>query len=213
MLVSVGIRNLGFPFRLDMHTEDLTESAARAIIAEIPNDITAFVITYLRDPSDISELCKSLGVATVQLHGPVNDVELEELRLLRPDLTVIKSLIVASGRPGWHADQLFDEAESLGPLVDAFITDTFDPQTGASGATGKTHDWSLSRELAETAGRPLILAGGLNADNVAEAIESVRPAAVDVHTGIEDARGRKDVTATRAFLEAASKAFAGIEPT
>jgi phosphoribosylanthranilate isomerase len=67
----------------------------------------------------------------------------------------------------------------LSPFVDAFITDTFDPKTGASGATGKTHDWRVSRRLVELADRPIILAGGLTPENVKRAILEVRPAGVD----------------------------------
>jgi phosphoribosylanthranilate isomerase len=51
-----------------------------------------------------------------------------------------------------------------------FITDTFDPSTGASGATGKTHDWDISKSLVQLSPKPVILAGGLNAENVYEAI-------------------------------------------
>ncbi len=91
--------------------------------------------------------------------------------------------------------------------MDAFITDTFDPATGASGATGKTHEWGISRELRALSPKPLILAGGLNPENVREAIETVRPAAVDAHTGVEDAEGRKDPAKVRAFVAAAREGF------
>ncbi|MGH7810735.1 MAG: hypothetical protein ACREP5_10705 [Candidatus Binatia bacterium] len=55
---------------------------------------------------------------------------------------------------------------ALSPFVDAFITDTFDPESGASGTTGKTHDWRVSRRLVELTNRPVILAGGLTPKNV-----------------------------------------------
>jgi len=94
------------------------------------------------------------------------------------------------------------------PLVDAFITDTFDPATGASGATGKAHDWEISRILAEQSPNPLILAGGLHPANVGQAIAAVRPEGVDVHTGIEGEDGRKNRLRSALFMVAARTAFA-----
>ena len=96
----------------------------------------------------------------------------------------------------------------LSPFVDAFITDTFDPKTGASGATGKTHDWHVSRRLVELADRPVILAGGLTPENVKSAIVEVQPAGVDAHTGVEDSSGRKSREKIRKFLAEAREAFA-----
>jgi phosphoribosylanthranilate isomerase len=69
------------------------------------------------------------------------------------------------------------------------------------------HDWDISAELVRISPRPLMLAGGLNPQNVAEAIEKVRPAAVDAHTGLEDASGRKDRLKVRTFVTEARKAF------
>jgi phosphoribosylanthranilate isomerase len=118
-------------------------------------------------------------------------------------MEIIKSLIVHEN----NLDDLINLAESLAPLVDAFITDTFDPITGATGATGKTHNWAISRALVEHAPKPVILAGGLTPGNVAQAICTVRPWGVDCHTGVEGRDGRKDYTLVRAFVMEAEKAF------
>ena len=131
---------------------------------------------------------------------------LQELRRLAPGLGIIKSLVVR----GQGIEALRAEAEAAEPFVDAFITDTFDPATGASGATGKTHDWTISAALARALSRPLILAGGLNPDNVAEAVAAVRPFGVDAHTGLEDAAGDKDEGKVRAFVARAREALGRI---
>jgi len=145
-------------------------------------------------------------VRIVQLHGDVDTLELEQLKHLDPDLTVIKSLIV--GRHG--IDTLEATMRELSPFVDAYITDTFDPCSGASGATGKTHDWDVSRRLAERSDRPVILAGGLTPENVRAAIRQVRPAGVDAHTGVEDASGRKSREMVKRFVAEARAAFAAL---
>ena len=71
---------------------------------------------------------------------------------------------------------------------------------GRRGATGKTHDWRISRAVVEAVRVPVILAGGLNPDNVAEAVRAVRPWAVDVHTGVENADGSRSLSLARAFV-------------
>jgi len=87
------------------------------------------------------------------------------------------------------------QARALERRVDALILDTYDPMTGRHGATGQTHDWSISRQIVAQIRTPVILAGGLTPDNVAEAIRTVRPWAVDVHTGVEDADGTRNLGA------------------
>jgi len=139
----------------------------------------------------------------VQLHGEVSVAELQRLRSAKPDLRVIKSLIVQ----GDNFNDLRDDLAQFAPLVDSFITDTFDPATGARGATGKTHDWNVSRRIVEFSPVPVILAGGLNADNVRAAIAAVQPAGVDVHTGIEAQDGRKSPELSRKFVREAHAAF------
>ena len=98
--------------------------------------------------------------------------ELKNTRLLRHDLEIIKSLVVS----GNNYSELKNLVEITSPYVDAYITDTFDPSTGAEGATGKTHDWSISKKLVEVSQRPVIIAGGLNHTNVKKAIMEIHPA-------------------------------------
>lgn len=89
---------------------------------------------------------------------------------------------------------------------DAVLLDAYDPK--AYGGTGKRLDWDLvRRERSAALGLPIILAGGLTAENVAEAIETARPDAVDVAGGVESAPGRKDAEKVRRFVAAAQKAF------
>lgn len=203
LLVEEGVRYLGFPLRLPVNREDLGEAEAAAIIRNLKAPFRGVLITYLNDAGEIVDFMESLGTDIVQLHGDISAGELGRLRERCPGSTLLKSLVT-----GWRTHvELLEQIESCGPFVDAFITDTYDPATGATGATGKTHDWSLSRELVEASPKPVILAGGLNADNVREAIESVRPAGVDAHTGLEGGDGRKDRSLVRRFVGEAREAF------
>jgi len=203
MLQQCGIHYLGFPLRLPVHREDLTEEEAAAIIKSLAPPVFGVLITYLHEASEIAAFCHALGARIVQLHGDIERDELKRLKFLDPDLTVIKSLVI-----GMADDKALEATvNELSPFVDAFITDTFDPKTGASGATGKTHDWRVSRRLVELADKPVILAGGLTPENVKRAVLEVRPAGVDSHTGVEDTSGRKSREKIRKFVSEAREAF------
>jgi phosphoribosylanthranilate isomerase len=208
LLVRCGVRYLGFPLRLPVHEEDLSDEEASAIVGKLKPPVHGVLITYLANATDAVKLCDSLAASIVQLHGDWEIAELRNLKERAPRLSIIKSLVV-----GLHAqDRLLDFVRRSAPYVDAYITDTFDPRTGATGATGKTHDWRVSRRLVRESPRPVILAGGLNATNVRDAILEVRPAGVDAHTGLEDASGRKSEEKVRAFMREALEAFGSIHP-
>ena len=207
LLVRLGATHLGFPLRLAVHAEDLSEEAAGGIIRGLPASCPGVLITYLEKADAIWEFCCQLGVRHVQLHGELSVVEATRLRTLGPDLFILKSLVVHPN----NGAQLEAIVRALELWVDAFITDTFDPRTGASGATGKTHDWSVSCRLVMLARKPVILAGGLRPDNVRAAIRRVRPAGVDVHTGVEGPDGRKDEQLVRQFVAEARAGFAELK--
>lgn len=203
LLMRCGVKYLGFPLRLGYHKEDLTEEYAAQIIKSLPPPFFGVLITYLDTAADIVDFCRYTGASIVQLHGDISREELIKVKELNSGLSVIKSLVVT----GSNSEELTMLIKATHPYVDAYITDTFDPDTGAMGATGKTHDWQVSRNLVLTSPRPVILAGGLNPDNVKEAILQVKPAGVDVHTGIENSSGRKDFDLVRKFVEEAAAGF------
>lgn len=210
MLADCGFTHIGLPLRLPVHTVDVSDEEARAVCAAMARTPAKSVcITYLADPAETLALCRFLGCAGLQLHGAMPLAAVREVRRSAPWLVIIKSLVLGAGA---GEAELTELAREHAPYVDAFLTDTFDPSTGASGATGKTHDWAVSRRLAQTLPRPLILAGGLTPGNVARAIAAVRPAGVDAHTGLEDASGAKDPERCRLFVDEARRAFAEPAP-
>jgi phosphoribosylanthranilate isomerase len=197
MLLDCGVDYLGFPLKLPVHRQDVNEREARKIVARVGDD-RAVLITYLDTAQEIRALVDVVGVAVVQLHASITVAELAALRASSPDLTIIKSIVIHPGKPlDFEGLMRLDEDR-----VDAYIADTFDPRTGASGATGRTHDWAVSRSIVAESKRPVILAGGLRPDNVAEAIRVVRPSA-----GVEDEHGRKSKRLIEQFVEAAHTAF------
>ncbi|TFH42134.1 MAG: phosphoribosylanthranilate isomerase [Lysobacterales bacterium] len=203
MLQRCGVKYLGFPLRLAIHREDISEEGAAQIMRGLQLPVFGVLITYLDDAREIAALCASSGARIVQLHADIGLEKLARLKKFAPELLIIKSLVV-----GLHPeDALETMVEECSPLVDAFITDTYDAITGASGATGRTHDWRISRRLVEMSQRPVILAGGLNPENVRQAILEVKPFGVDSHTGVEDASGRKCREKVEKFLSEAESGF------
>lgn len=203
LMMKLGVDYLGFPLRLPVNKEDLTEEEAKEVIKIISPPHKSVLITYLNIADEIISFCDKLNVKIIQLHGDISLDELVRTKSLRPDIEIIKSLVVASD----NYNKLVKMVEEYSPYLDAFITDTFDPSTGAEGATGKTHDWSISRKLVELSSKPVIIAGGLNHKNVKQAILEIKPAGVDVHTGVELPNGRKSEELVKKFIEESKEGF------
>lgn len=206
LLIDCGVDLLGFPLFLEDNPQDLDAEEAAEIIKQINNRVSCSVITYLNNHHKILDLCTYTNVKIVQLHGDIPTREIRELKTKAPYLTLIKSLIIGKHEP----DSLKRQISELEPYCGAFITDTYDPQTGASGATGKRHDLNISRELIEFSGKPVIIAGGLTPENVYQSILFARPAAVDAHTGVEDSEGNKSSPRVESFVENARKGFSAL---
>lgn len=203
ILVRLGVTWLGFPLRLDVNMPDLTEREAGDIIRSLPQGVHGVVITYESSFAGLKELVDSTACHCLQLHGHAGAGLVKELKAWRPDLLIIKSLVVGA----MPEKGLFEKIDELHSYVDAFITDSHDPSTGAHGATGLVHDWDVSCRLSVYSPKPVILAGGLTPDNVADAIMKVKPSGVDVHTGLEDEEGRKCPKKTEKFISEAKRAF------
>lgn len=199
-LERLGADALGFTLRLPTGIHDgLTEAKARSIVSALPPFIDSVVISYVDNARDAVELCRYVGCTTLQLHGDFAVADIELVRAGLPHLKIIRSVHVTG--PEAVAKARFVERR-----VDALILDTYDPESGRHGATGKTHDWSISRQIVAVCRVPVILAGGLTPENVHQAIASVQPWAVDVHTGVEGVDGTRDLMKMAAFIRAAKSA-------
>jgi phosphoribosylanthranilate isomerase len=146
----------------------------------------------------VAAAAREAHLSAVQLHGAETPSYLSQLRALCP-ARLIKAFRVRSP----------EDAVRIGAYrhcCDAFLLDAFVP--GAAGGTGKTFDWELALPAMEHQ-VPVILAGGLTPENVADAIRLVRPFAVDVSSGVEASPGRKDPRRVRAFLAAVRTADEG----
>jgi len=146
------------------------------------------------DNEEIASLARFIGISTIQLHGDNTVGDALTIKEMLPGIKLIKSLHVTD-KNSIQLGRKFLE------VVDAILLDTIIIETDQVGGTGITHDWNLSREIVESYNLPVILAGGLNPDNVQQAIQTVKPFAVDANSGTKGSDGFKDVDKLKAFIK------------
>jgi phosphoribosylanthranilate isomerase len=173
---------------VDTSPRRVDEATARAIVAAVGASALVVAVVAGRSVDAMRALVARTGVGCLQLHG---DETAEDVAALLPH--AYKAVRVASPEDVAIAEAMPGEYV----MVDAKVE-------GALGGTGRTVDWSLVAGLAKR--RRLVLAGGLTVENVARAVEQVRPWCVDVASGVENAPGVKDLARVRAFLQAARAA-------
>lgn len=177
----------------------LTLEKAREVAAEIPAGVMRVGVFVNATPDEIHERVDALKLDMVQLHG---DETPEFLRSLHEGLRIIKAFRVEGD--GSPVDDFLKRANDLGRSVEAVLLDA--AKTREYGGSGVLADWKLAAEMVET-WPPLVLAGGLTPVNVAAAIVTARPAAVDTASGVEKAKGVKDEVLVRQFVAKAHLGF------
>lgn len=187
-LAGEGVDYLGF-----IQHEESPRYIAPERVAEMLEWIygPAPVGVFVNKPAeDVNETVEAVDFEVVQLHG----TEPPEL-CAAVERSVIKAIRV---RHDAASDQLRPLMEPYAEVVDYFLLDTH--HSSVWGGTGESFNWHLARELAREF--PLFLAGGINADNVTRAVQTMRPYAVDLSSSLESAPGRKSFEKIDAFLDA-----------
>jgi phosphoribosylanthranilate isomerase len=162
---------------------------ARQIVQNLPPMVQTVGIFVNESSENIRRIIDYCGLDLVQLHG-------EETPKACKDLS---PRAIKAWRIRTEAD-----IQALLPYqeaVKAFLLDTWSPS--ARGGTGETFDWSIAIEAKMLISRPIILAGGLKPENIARAVRQVRPWAVDVSSGVEDAPGKKNMGLVADFIRRA----------
>jgi phosphoribosylanthranilate isomerase len=203
LAAELGVDAVGFVFAPSKRR--VTPEQVAAMTRELPKMISKVGVFTSTDAEEILAAAKVAGLTAVQLHS-------------RFDPKLVDAIDAGSGS-GLHVVQVIDvpagmEAEELRgsltavlrhPCVVAALLDA--SHGGVSGGTGKSFDWertaAVVREVQEAIGGKVIVAGGLDAENVGEAIAAFAPWGVDVASGVESAPGKKDVERLRAFVAAA----------
>jgi len=185
LAADLGADALGFIF-YPPSPRSITVDAARTIIAQLPPFVTTVGVFVDEDPARVKELAAAVGLDWLQLHGKETP---EYCRSL--DRRVIKAFRIKD-------ENSLDELAPYQGAAQALLLDTY--KKGQVGGTGETFNWNLALEAKKYG--PIILAGGLTAANVSEAISVAQPVAVDVASGVEVSPGKKDPEKLKAFFAA-----------
>ena len=177
----------------------VSATVARDISRALPSWVEAVLVTHIEDIDELERLLQEIGITTVQLHSEIASSSVECLRGRLPYVKIFKSVNVIS------ADSVA-YPEAFEKLVDGFVLDSINVATDQVGGTGKTHDWSISRQIVTRYPEiPIILAGGLNSENVRSAIEYVHPFGVDVNSGTKAPNGFKNTGKMQEFIVQAKR--------
>ncbi|MFN2500958.1 MAG: phosphoribosylanthranilate isomerase [Pyrinomonadaceae bacterium] len=162
----------------------------------IPPPVATFLLTCEQTPQGIIEHHLRTRTNTIQIVDELEGGDYDAVRASLPGVKLVQVVHVTR-------EESVDEACELALHVDSILLDSGNPKLAVKelGGTGRRHDWKLSRKIVETCGKPVFLAGGLNAENVHEAVESVGPFGVDICSGVRH-EGKLDRRKLEQFMGA-----------
>lgn len=193
--VASGADAVGFVVGIPSSARNISLKRAEKLIKLVPIFVKSVLVTVPTSIDELLKTCEKLNPDSIQIHGE-NLPDSSALREKLPNTPLIRAI---AANP-FNALEVRSEAKSS----DAILIDS--SARGKQGGTGIIHDWNLSKLVKQAIQpKPLILAGGLNPENVKDAIQKVQPYAVDVSTGVESRPGIKDPEKVLAFIENAKE--------
>ncbi len=173
----------------------VSAAAAAGLAQALPPMVSSVGLFVNASLTEVSEVLRHVPLSMLQFHGDETPAQCREIAeaVQRPFMRALRVRPDTTSANLLESDSAYRTAS---PLFSGLLLDTW---SDAYGGTGKVFDWSLiPAEIAHQA----VLSGGLNVQNVTDAVRQVRPFAVDVSSGIESAKGIKDATLMRAFVSA-----------
>lgn len=164
----------------------------KVIVRAIPEDAKTILLTSETDAEHIATSVKSLGVKAVQIvrELPVN--VLSKIRSLLPETIILSVVHVID-------ESSIEIAKSYEGISDYILLDSGKPSKGILGGTGAVHNWDYSKQIVAELNIPVFLAGGLNPNNVRNAVDQVKPAGVDLCSGLRT-NDKLDAAKLNAFV-------------
>ena len=199
-LARLGVDHIGVLVGDGRFPRELPLAQAKAIFAAVPLGAKRVALALSEEPEEVVRVIAETQPDILQIQAAIDVFSVAMTRALKdrvPETPVIRAIPVVD-------ETSIAIARSYDRVADFLLLDSYDQGTGQFGALGRTHDWRLSRRIVESVGIPVILAGGLGPENVAEAIAAVGPAGVDSKTRTDKPDGLgKDLEKVRAFVAAA----------
>ncbi len=182
LAVRLGASAIGLVSEMPSGPGVIPETRIREIAATVPPPVATVLLTSRVSCADIIAQQKRCRVNTLQICDRVDHGAYAELREALPGIALIQVVHVTG-------EESVSEALEVGPWVDALLLDSGNRSLPVRelGGTGRTHDWAVSARIVARSRVPVFLAGGLNSENVLEAVRKVRPFGVDVCSGVRTA--------------------------
>ncbi|MCC2665289.1 MAG: trpF [Geminicoccaceae bacterium] len=197
LAIAAGADALGLVGTMPSGPGPIGDALIAAIAARVPPPVATLLLTSETGAEAIFAHASRCRTNTLQLVDRVEPADYPRLRRALPGIKLVQVVHVGG-------EAAVAEAIAAAAHADALLLDSGRPHEPIKvlGGTGRTHDWAISREIVDRAACPVFLAGGLRADNVTLAIQTVRPFGVDVCTGVRRADYTLDPVKLEAFVAA-----------
>lgn len=199
MAIELGATAVGLVGPMPSGPGVISNELIAEIVQTIPDHIESFLLTSETSASGILNHYQQVQTSVIQLVDKPEDGAYATVRAALPDVKLVQVIHIRS-------DAAIKEAEQASKFVDRILLDSGNPNLKVKvlGGTGVVHNWDLSRVIVQSVDVPVFLAGGLKAENVVEAVQRVRPAGVDLCSGVRS-KGQLDQTKLNDFFEALSQ--------
>jgi len=194
MAVEAGADFLGF-VNAPKSPRFLETDEIKSLIKELEPPVPTVLVTHSQDVEELLFAFADSGADILQVHARL---EPEGYKRVRQKVdNVIANVSVPAGLEE-PAPELLEQVRMVSSFADFVLFDT--TSKGEIGGTGVAHDWSVAAELKKASKAPVVVAGGLGPDNVADAVRIIQPFGVDVSSGVESEPGKKDANKVRDFI-------------
>jgi phosphoribosylanthranilate isomerase len=194
--IAFGASAVGLVGKMPSGPGPISDEDIHRIAKTVPPPVATFLLTSEQTPQGIIEHHLRTRTTAIQIIDELEGRDYDTIRASLPGVKLVQVIHVLG-------DESIDEACQLAEHVDVILLDSGNPKLAVKelGGTGRRHDWNVSRRIVERCGRPVFLAGGLDAGNICKAIETVQPFGVDLCSGVRT-DGKLDLRKLEAFFSA-----------
>jgi len=181
LAIKYGASAIGLVSEMPSGPGVISEDLIEEIASSVPAEINTFLLTSNTNVTSIIEQHRKCKTTTIQIVDSVNSDVYLELRKSLPEISLVQVIHVTD-------EKSIDEATTVSTFVDAILLDSGNQKLKVKelGGTGRTHDWTISRKIRGAVSVPVYLAGGINVNNVLDAIKEVEPFGVDLCSGVRE---------------------------
>ena len=173
-------------------TDFVDKVKAKEICDFAKNKCDVSLVTHLTNADEVIELTKFIGNDIIQLHSEISESEVEKIHIALPNIKLVR--LIHMNKNG----EIVSDISNM-KYVDYYLMDSFNLKTNQVGGTGISYNWKRAGEIIKTLRKTVLLAGGLNPENVKKAIKEARPHGVDVNSGCK-LNGQKNEKLVKLFV-------------